>query len=488
MAIRYKVKVININTYLRIRSGPSLSMSITGKRYNGDTFIVDEVKKSSDGYTWFKQEGTNKWSCSKTGAGQEYIVIKEDLLKQSTPKPTKPTTPEPVKTPPPITKINPPSVQITTEGDLSGKLGGVPRQNEIYEFEDFGTFVLYNNGIYPKKGDGFEDYKTNYDSMNDAIQTIRENLNISSAYTRNDINKNVHVNFNRYRIEYPDLYLKNTIPVIFFTRPDINLFDSSGNMNSFIANDPRTHNTLLRNKLVGQLLTSAGESVGGVSKMVHDFNPLLSNLAQNLEIVDDSVDTLDTGETFTGYKMQYAKHNVKSITSGTLSIKFKETFDLAITDTLQTWVDYESNVYKGLFEPKREYVWKKELDYACAIYYFLLDQDGETIRFWTKYYGVFPVNVPKSAFGFDMGSQVKFPELNVSFIYIHREDLNPMTMVEFNNNAGGDSLGYKYLTNYERELGHSGKTWVGVPFVSSYRYNNGVMSNAYGYKLRYRKM
>ena len=236
----------------------------------------------------------------------------------------------------------------------------------------------------------------------------------------------------------------------------------------------------------------------------HNFNPLLSNMSQSLEIQDDSVDTVDMGETFTGYKMQYSKHNIKSITAGQLSIKFKETYNLAITNMHQLWVDYQSNVYKGIFLPKTEHIWAKELDYACNIYYFLLDQDGETIRFWSKYYGCFPVNVPKSSFSFDSGSQVSFPELSVTYNYIYKSDLSPRTLVEFNHDSGDGRSNnkYVYVPTYAGEAtsknhknlnkNHSGSTWVGVPYVQSFRYNSGIApdngsNGVLGLKLRYRK-
>ena len=153
----------------------------------------------------------------------------------------------------------------------------------------------------------------------------------------------------------------------------------------------------------------------------------------------------------------------------------------------QLWVDYQSNVYKGIFEPKREYIYNKELDYACDVYYFLLDQDGETIKFWTKYYGVFPNNVPKSAYSFDAGSQVQFPELNVTYSYIYKEDLSPVSLVEFNENASVSAgSNQQYVKNYDTDTATSGSTWVGKPFIYSYEYNNGL-EYVQGFKLGWKK-
>lgn len=485
--MRYKVQVTtDKGSRLMVRSSPSLGSNIIGKKNKGDTFIVDKAHTSPDGYKWYRIEGTNNWCCSKVSGGDTLLKIVQDLEKK-----TVATTPSNKGT-----NANPnagtsqyvlQSETIYIE-DANDSLTKVPGNSNGTETTDSKTFSIYTSTSYPKKYGGSTkypllDYKTNYDEFEEALNTIKENMNIPSFYNQQQINKLAHENFNRYRIEYPDLYMRSTIPVIVFTRPDLNLFSGAGRgqLQSHTANDARTQYALMKNEKIGRLLTSEG-----YSNISHKFNPLLSNLAQNLEIADDSIKLLETGETLTGYKMQYSKHNIESVAAGNLNIKFKETFDLAVTNMHQIWVDYQSNVYRGSFKPKREYIYEKCLDYACNIYYFLLDQDGETIRFWTKYFGVFPNNVPKSAFGFDMGSNVSYPEVSVTYSYIYKEDLSPISLVEFNHDAGDASLGYKYIKGYVPDLGHSGKTWVGVPFISSYTYNNGVQSNAQGFKLRWR--
>ena len=177
----------------------------------------------------------------------------------------------------------------------------------------------------------------------------------------------------------------------------------------------------------------------------HHFNPLLSNTLTSIDISDESIDTLETGETFTGFKTQYAKSNIRSMTAGTINLKFPETYNMAVTHAHQVWCTYESSVYRGNMKPKDKYIWGKELDYACDIYYFLLDVEDMIIRYWTKYTGCFPLNVNKSVFSYDAGSQLNHPELSVTYAYFARDDMNAITLNEFNNNFGGDS--YHNTTN-----------------------------------------
>lgn len=310
------------------------------------------------------------------------------------------------------------------------------------------------------------------------MDAIRRNLNVPVGMQRVTLNHHTYLNFNRFRIQYPDVYLKNAVGVVFFTRPDLNILDDvptsttkpKWGIKGQVKRDIRDYYILLQNPVLAGCLTQRGGNASQFKN--HNFNILLSNLAQGIEVVDDSVDLLEYGETYTGYKMHYSKSNTKSTAAGTLNIKFKETYDLAVTNLHQLWVDYQSNVYKGIFKPKLAHIWAKELDYACNIYYFLLDSDMETILFWTKYYGCFPANVPKSTFSYDFGSNVQFPDVSVTYNYIYKSDLSPQALVEFNQDGGAGKIPFQYAptfvkSKYNYDVGCY--SWAGVPYVATYR-------------------
>lgn len=317
-------------------------------------------------------------------------------------------------------------------------------------------------------------------SIKDDIDKIKKNLNAPSAYSRLELNKLFHKKFNRFRIQFPDYFLHNTTPCVIFTRPDLNLFDSDGVMLDQVANDPQFYYIMRSDLLTAKTLTKSftGE---------HHFNPLLSNIISSLDIQDESIDLMETGETFTGFKTQYAKSNIRSLTANTMNIRFPETYNMSITHCHQLWCTYESNVFRGVMKPKMKYVWNKELDYACDIYYFLLDTEDSIIRYWCKYTGCFPVSVPKSVFSYDNGTVINHPELNITYAYYAREDLDLRTLNEFNNNAGGKTSGFRYRADYIPELGSGGKTWSGAPFVETVYRQNGTGIKSELYALRYRQ-
>lgn len=351
-----------------------------------------------------------------------------------------------------------------------------------------------NQNMYPKvsaKGNSRIDGRAIYNyeiqvqsEIMNAINEIKKSHNIPSAYTRLELNKLFHQKFNRFRIEYPDYFLNGTLAYVVMTRPDLNLFCSSnltfGNLTEQVKNDPQMLYIARADLETMKTLTKAYSSK-------HHFNPLLSNTLTSLDISDETIDTLETGETFTGFKTQYAKSNIRSMTAGTINLKFPETYNMAITHAHQVWCTYESNVYRGSMKPKHQYIWKKELDYACDIYYFLLDKQDMIIRYWCKYTGCFPLNVNKSVFSYDVGTELNHPELSVTYAYFARDDMSITALNEFNNNSGGIDTNFKYKTNYSIDKGVSGNTWSGAPFVEEITQLTGCDEDAKLYALRFRK-
>ena len=299
-----------------------------------------------------------------------------------------------------------------------------------------------------------------------AINKEKKNLNIPSAYSRLQLNKRFHEKFNRFKIQYPDYFLNNTIGYVFFTRPDLNLFDSDGNANSQVESDPQLYYAVMSNEQAVKSLTK--NYAGG-----HHFIPLLCNTVMSLDVSDESIETVETGQTYTGYKTQYAQTNVRSMTAGTINVTFPETYNMAITALHQVWCSYESGVYRGILEPKAKYIWNKEIDYACDIYYFLVDAQDMIIRYWCKYTGCFPLNVNKSVFSYSGDTHINHPNLNISYAYFAREDMSFITLGEFNNNAGGVSANWKYKALYNPIGGVSGDTWASRPFIQHSTINNG---------------
>lgn len=320
-------------------------------------------------------------------------------------------------------------------------------------------------------------YKVDTSFVNQNLDIIRNNLNIVPSGDYASATDALFDRFNRYKIAFPETYLSKSFAHVFFTRPDLNLVEKKANgnyqLNSQASIDPLFYSVFRKNPKIIMSLSN-----GLTSK--HDFQPFLSNVAESFELSDEFIKTVEHGETLTGYKVQYGKNNIESNTAGTFSINYSDDNSLSIYHTHKVWMEYISKVYRGEIEPKRDYITKKILDYACSAYYFLCGPDGETIIFWAKFFGVFPTSTPSSSLSWSKGSNVKVPQFNINYAYAWKEDALPVTLAEFNMNSKTDLI-YKRL--YEKDILSSGRSLSGAPFIDTIAGG----PNRYTFKLRFRK-
>lgn len=315
-----------------------------------------------------------------------------------------------------------------------------------------------------------------YSSFDDNLKIIERNLNIGVRKSNvDDIRYNMVNKFNRFKVAYPDLQLSKSFSHVFFTRPDLNLYSNSGQLTSRVEQDEVFY---YLNKNSPQLLKSLTRDFS----KTHDFNPFLSNMAGSFELKDEMVQTVDVGQTFTGHKMKYGRHNIESKTADSFSITYVDDEDYQIYKIHKAWTDYISNVYRGTFHSRSDNIRNRVLDYACSVYYFLCGPDGETILFWSKYTGVFPTNTPSAASSWSRGSHIKLPEFTINYDYAWKEDFNPLSLAEFNiNSKSNKASSFTYAKTYEPELATTGKTFVGAPFIES-----SVGAGGYTFKLRFK--
>ena len=205
---------------------------------------------------------------------------------------------------------------------------------------------------------------------------------------------------------------------VFFTRPNCNIFDGNS-LTAGASNHPTIASTYMRNPI---LLTGLAHDLPTNLKQIGNFNLLLSNAATSFQLSDEYIDTASSSKTLDGHQIAYGKLNTTSKASGTFTINFDDDRNLSVYQQLKVWVDYISAVYIGEIEPTYKTVINRELDYAANVYYILTAEDGYTILFWSKYYGVFPKTIPSSQYSWTKGNSLTTPSLNVEFQYSFKED------------------------------------------------------------------
>lgn len=340
-----------------------------------------------------------------------------------------------------VTNISgfPPAVNYVNAGSFEGESQG------LWEYD---YSLKYKGGL----GDLTKIYK----DYNMNTRTIYAN-------TKNNIER-----YNRFKLAYPDDILSRGYMHIFMTRPDLNYFSGSTyNIRSEMSNDPFL--TYMRRKnlsLVKQLVELNGDN--------HQFMMMLSNKAKGFSLTDDGINHDTYGKSRNGYSVAYGRRRDSEL-GGSLNITYKDNRDFDILNLHKLWVDYIINVFSGKWTPKKKYIQNKIIDYATAIYVIVTAEDFETVLFWTKYYGVFPVSLPFSAISWDGDrSTVSAPDLQITYAYSWKEDLNPVALSELNMNCfkRGIPKSAKYVPTYSKTLAAVDNTWVGPPFIEIVKYPN----------------
>ena len=134
--------------------------------------------------------------------------------------------------------------------------------------------------------------------------------------------------------------------------------------------------------------------------------------------------------------------------AGDFNCNFIETSDYSIINLIKLWITYIDNVSRGAWSPSYNlygndssfstsingsHIYRKALDYAASVYVFKCGPDGEDVLYWSKYYGVFPMNTGANALSWDAGTPIgDNPKLNIKFSYSFKKDLSPISLLEFN--------------------------------------------------------
>lgn len=316
------------------------------------------------------------------------------------------------------------------------------------------------------------------DNLSSDLQGLRDSFNLGIE-SRDQLYRQYTEYYNRFKLPNPNDALHKTYSHVFFVRPDCNILKRTGS-GSFklidgLEDDPNFYYAFNKSpELLRQLVNDAGYD--------HDFMMYLSNKAKSFQLSDESIGFDTYGRALTGHKIAYGKTNVESKTAGDFNITYNDDRDLHVFHIHKLWADYISNVFQGAFNPKETYMINKILDYVANVYYIMTAEDGETVIFWSKYYGVFPVTIPSSQYSWSSGNTLSNPEFDVHYQYSFKEDYNPLSIVEFNMNSGSKDL--KYIPTISKDNYTTNTTWVGAPFIETFR-NTSVAP--YTFKLRFRK-
>lgn len=267
------------------------------------------------------------------------------------------------------------------------------------------------------------------------------------------------------RFNYVDPYntLTGNKEYIFITKPDLHLFNNfnTSSINPELANDVFFSKSCFERyrHVMKQLQYSVNKS--------QPFLTMLSNsVTSSLEIPTISGLESETSENIYGDKITYRHGSESSDVGFEFSLEFEETKWLEIYHLFKMWDRYYEMKSKGqITPPSEDYIRKMELHDQVSMYKIIVADDMETILFYAKYYGVYPKNVPRDAFGsLDDGSLKITVDFKSSFVI----DNDPMILYDLNylSSIGEqESKPTKFAKIWDKDNDRINYEWVGKPFI-----------------------
>ena len=161
------------------------------------------------------------------------------------------------------------------------------------------------------------------------------------------------------------------------------------------------------------------------------FSPLISNAIKGLNIPDYTLETREGYENMFGHKVTFGTTGRRSGYGTDLSISFYDTKELLLMNIMQIWVKYIEVMYEGQAGVRCIPRQAGNLDYLGALYYFVLEPDGQSISHWGRYTGIYPTSVPWSSIQMRNNS-VEIPEFSVNFKCQWHEWNNVAVLNDFN--------------------------------------------------------
>lgn len=220
--------------------------------------------------------------------------------------------------------------------------------------------------------------------------------------------------------------------IVLMVKPDLNL----GNYENMVLNKNITDSNYASYSQDAQV----GKMFKGIinpyiiSNLTHNsgsyFSSIISNRIESISYPDVGSNSEDTITTLD--KAIFKLPITETGTSGmTFQMRLRENEAHDVTRMITVWHKYMHGVTKGNLSPKNEYSEYSIIDYKASLYILHLKPDFRTITMWAKYTGIYPNNIPLSAFSEDI-SQVADVAIDVEFSYDKFEWMNEDLLKEIN--------------------------------------------------------
>lgn len=265
-------------------------------------------------------------------------------------------------------------------------------------------------------------------------------------------------NFSRFGFMDPFNTTKKTKEYLFFTKPDLNLFTLSGDINPQLsAASSFFVDAIDRYRSVAQQLQYSYSSNKG------PLCAILSNAVNStLELPGISSDYVETARNVYQTSITYRGSSFKSDQDFEFSLEFKDSKFLDVYMFFKMYDEYERLKWMGQVSPPNiEYIKKKILHDQFSVYKIITAEDGMTILYFARAVGVYPMSVPRDSI-VNLDGELSFSiSFKAQFVY----DMDPRILVDLNRITYSYRQGMRDLPlfNTDRKLPEG--TWASCPYI-----------------------
>lgn len=311
-----------------------------------------------------------------------------------------------------------------------------------------------------------------------SLDNFKELMQYAGHYKRSEIE--LYTKFNRFGYLDPYNNLGTTREYIFFTKPDLHIFKDgdTANLNTELSSEPIFIDAKERYLDVLKQLQISNKNNNSPF-----INIIYNRVDSTIELPTITATDVEGPSTIYGDDIPYRWSSENSDNNHEFSLDFEDTKYLEVYMLFKIWDEYERKKCKGAVSPPNEnYIINKILHDQVAAYKIIVGEDGETIIFFAKLWGVYPKKVPREVFS-NLAEENKL-RFTVDFNATFVEDSNPVIINEFNNLVSGYTG--TELPIYNKTIGHIDGTWAKMPYIEYDNTTNKTINTRPMYKLKWR--
>ncbi|MFW6015410.1 MAG: hypothetical protein ACOCRK_03170 [bacterium] len=225
--------------------------------------------------------------------------------------------------------------------------------------------------------------------------------------------------FNPYNRVMVDMFPSFEFSYIFMTRPELNLFGASTGKSIDLPN------MVNQDRDLAEWL-----DLKEVSEKGPFLIPMMNYLTE-MSVSDVEFDSKSSPANAHNIRINYPTNYEKSLAGVPINLTFQDNKTADILKFLNLWTTYMSEVSLGRIEPRADDILKNKFESSISIYQFVTAEDGETLKFFAKWIGCYPNNLPFSNYAHKKIRNELEP-ISVSFYAPFVKMMRPSILVEFN--------------------------------------------------------